>query len=74
MVPILVFAIDKKREQATAGIWRKHKMLAVEELSADSRAIMKGAIHEETSSTNFSGGDIGHWRNVRACPCHQTKG
>src|SRR5215467_8514467 len=49
--------IDKKHSRTAEGAWRKYKMIWFEEVSADSRAIMKGAIHEEAFSTNFPGGN-----------------
>jgi hypothetical protein len=66
--------IDKNHSQVAGGTWSKYKMVRVGEVSADGRAIMKGAIHEETFSTNFPGGNTGDRRHVRSCRCDQTKG
>jgi hypothetical protein len=65
--------VDKKHSRVAGGTWPKYKMVRFGEVSADSRA-MKGAIHEETFSTNFPGGNTGDRRHIRSCSCHQTKG
>jgi hypothetical protein len=39
LIPISVFAIDKKHRGAAGGTWRKYKMVRFRDVSADSKAI-----------------------------------
>src|ERR1041385_648240 len=66
--------LKEKYNGAVGATWRKYKMADSQAFSADSRAIMKGAIHEEAFNANFPGGDTGDWRHVCSCHCDQTKG
>jgi hypothetical protein len=74
VIPILVFESRKNIARRLEALGSKYKMARFADVSADSRAIMKGAIHEETFSANFSCGNTGDRGHVRSCRCDQTKG
>jgi hypothetical protein len=72
LIPILVFASIKNIAGRLEGLGANIKWSDSERFLRIVEQFMKGAIHEETFSTNFLGDNTGNWCPIRSCPWHKN--